>query len=427
MPELRRFSDGPPQIAAFNVLNGLDLHMKEQRASNATPKTGKQPAPLRVYRFSPKVIIIAGPPASGKSYAARKLADELGYDFLRLDGFTHKVAEQYGGDIEVVRQPNTYNDFKNIFLPLLRARRYRDIVFEGCRISHPHIHQAFLDALDDIYSPFTIVRPFYLNPPRDVRLQRFTLRRVRQTKDAVKAGKPLPANTPFCEMLEPVLDGYAVIEDSDDIFRWAEANRDAVHPGVPETDREVFKAIAEADSFNPFYQTIEYQDRVLVPGFTQSGLAWQNILKLGVEFKGKTLCDYGCMHGYYTFKTEEMGAAGVGLDMDQGAVDLANHLAEAKGSGCHFMVYDITTPLKQKYDIILALNVLHRTGKFELTTEIMFAHCNECILEVGESQLPVIIAEATRQGFKLMRNIPSHRTQSCIGPRRILHMARKEA
>lgn len=167
MPELRRFSDGPPQIAAFNVLNELDLHMKEQRASNATPKTGKQPAPLRVYRFSPKVIIIAGPPASGKSYAARKLADELGYDFLRLDGFTHKVAEQYGGDIEVVRQPNTYNDFKNIFLPLLRARRYRDIVFEGCRISHPHIHQAFLDALDDIYSPFTIVRPFYLNPPRE--------------------------------------------------------------------------------------------------------------------------------------------------------------------------------------------------------------------------------------------------------------------
>ncbi|XXJ18709.1 hypothetical protein ACR42D_03980 [Desulfovibrio caledoniensis] len=45
----------------------------------------------------------------------------------------------------------------------------------------------------------------------------------------------------------------------------------------------------------------------------------------------------------------------------------------------------------------------------------------------GEGQLPVIIAEATRQGFKLMRNIPSHRTQSCIGPRRILHMARKES
>jgi cytidylate kinase len=401
--------------------------MKEQCSPKAAAKTGEQAVPERIYRFSPKVILIAGPPAGGKSHAARRLADELGYDLLRLDAFTHKVAEKYGGDIEVVRQPGTYADFKEIFIPLLRARRYRDIVFEGCRISHPHIHQAFLDALDDIYSPFTIVGAFYLNPPRDVRLQRFTLRRVRQTKEAVKSGGPLPANTPFCEMLEPVLNGYREVEDTEDILGWAEANRDAVHPGVPEADREVFKAIAEAESFNPFYQTIEYRGRVLVPGFTQSGLAWQNILKLGVEFRGKTLCDYGCMHGYYTFKAEEMGAAGVGLDMDEGAVNLANYLAGAKGSGCHFMVYDITTPLKQKYDIILALNVLHRTGKFELTTQVMFAHCNECILEVGESQLPVIIAEATRQGFKLVRNIPSHRTQSCIGPRRILHMARKEA
>jgi cytidylate kinase len=400
--------------------------MKEQCTTKSAAETGNQAAPERIYRFSPKVIIVAGPPAAGKSFAAHRLAEDMGYDLLRLDGFTHQVAERHGGDIESVRHPGTYKDFKDIFLPHLRARRFRNLVFEGCRVSHPHIHQAFLDALDDIYSPFTIVQPFYLNPPREVRMQRFALRRVRQTKEAVKAGKPLPANTPFCEMLEPVLDGYEVVEDSDDIVRWAEANRDAVHPGVPEADRKVFKAIAEADSFNPFYQTIEYRGRVLVPGFTQSGLAWQNILKLGVEFTGKTLCDYGCMHGYYTFKAEEMGAAGVGLDMDKGAVDLANYLAGAKGSGCHFMVYDITTPLKQKYDIILALNVLHRTGKFELTTEIMFAHCNECILEVGESQLPVIIAEATRQGFKLARNIPSHRTQSCIGPRRILHMVRKE-
>jgi cytidylate kinase len=403
--------------------------MKEPSATQAatvSKQTGEQTATERIYRFSPKVILIAGPPAAGKSFAARQLARDLDYSLLRLDAFTPKVAARYGGDIEAVRQPATYSDFKGIFIRKLRGLRYGNIVLEGCRVSHAHIHQAFLDALDDIYSPFTIVQPFYINPPREIRMERFTLRRVRKTKEALRAGSPLPAGTPFCETLEPVLPGYEVVADTDDIIRWAEANRDAAHPGVPQADREVFKTIAEADSFNPFYQTIEYRGRVLVPGFTQSGLAWQNILKLGVDFAGKTLCDYGCMHGYYTFKAEEMGAAGVGLDMDRGAVELANRLATAKGSGCHFMVYDITTPLKRKYDIILALNVLHRTGKFELTTEIMFAHCNECILEVGESQLPVIIAEATRQGFKLKRNLPSHRQQSCIGPRRILHMARRE-
>ncbi|MBI9079248.1 MAG: class I SAM-dependent methyltransferase [Pseudodesulfovibrio sp.] len=131
------------------------------------------------------------------------------------------------------------------------------------------------------------------------------------------------------------------------------------------------------------------------------------------------------MHGYYTFKAEEAGAIGVGVDKDKGSIDLCQYLAEIKRSQCSFMVYDINTPFKQKYDIIMALNVLHRTGQFEHTTANMFRHCNECILEVGESQLSVIISESVRQGFKLKRNIPSHRQQSCIGPRRVLHMERQ--
>ena len=400
--------------------------MTQPSAHAADKKTGTRRQPPRTYRFSPKVVIIAGPPAAGKSFAAKRLADEFGYTLLRLDGITPDVAAKYGAKIDIVRHPDTYQDFKQYFATFLRGHRFEDIVLEGCRVSHPHIHKAFLEALKDLYSPFTVVQCFYLNPSREVRMERFLLRKIQAAKSAIKSGKGKPADTrPFCETLEPVLPDYQVVEQTDDILAWAEANRDAVHPGVPEADREVFRAIAEATSFNPFYQTIEYRGRILVPGFTQSSLAWDNILKLEVDFAGKTLCDYGCMHGYYTFKAEEMGAVGVGLDMDQGAVDLANYLASVKNSNCHFMVYDITTPLRQRYDIILALNVLHRTGQFELTTEIMFAHCDECILEVGEQQLPVIIGEGTRQGFKLRRNIPSHRTQSCIGPRRILHMVRK--
>ncbi|NDV18538.1 methyltransferase domain-containing protein [Pseudodesulfovibrio sp. JC047] len=378
------------------------------------------------YHFSPKVVIIAGPPAGGKSYAAQMLADDFGYAQIRLDAITPTVAQKYGGDIETVRHPKTYLDFKNNFIQILRTLRYQDIVFEGCRISHPHIHQAFLDALCDMYSPYTIRQSFYLKPARDVRMERFLLRTIRQTKQAIKTGSQPHQPGQFCEMLEPVLPDFKEVQDSDVIGEWAEANRKTTHPGIAVEDRDIFKTIAEADSFNPFYQTIESNGRVLVPGFTQSPLTWKNMLKLGVNFTGKTLCDYGCMHGYYTFKAEEMGAHGTGMDMDQGAISLSTNLATAKRSNCQFMVYDITTPLPQKYDIILALNVLHRTGKFELTTKIMFEHCNETILEVGESQLPVILGEGTRQGFSLASNLPSHRYQSCIGPRRVLHMVRQE-
>lgn len=403
--------------------------MKKQQVLTSPVETAAGRQPRREYHFSPKIVVIAGPPAAGKSYVKDRLVSEFGYQPLLLDCINPSIAHKYGGDIETVRDPKTYKDYTAAFSQFLRANRYRNIVFEGCRISHPHIFQAFMQVVNDLYSPFTIVQGFYLNPPRQVRVDRFLLRKIQNAKKDIKgeegAIKAIRTHQ-FCEYLEPILPGFTEVTDDSAILEWAEANRHTAHPGIPEEGRAVFKAIAEADSFNPFYQTIEYRGRILVPGFTQSVLAWGNILKLDIDFTGKTLCDYGCMHGYYTFKAEEMGAEGVGLDVDQGAVDLANYLASVKQSHCHFMVYDITTPLRQKYDIILALNVLHRTGKFELTTQIMFAHCNECILEVGESQLPVIIAEGTCQGFKLKRNIPSHRQQSCIGPRRMLHMARKK-
>ena len=402
--------------------------MLEQNISPARPEESVKAAPGLTYEFSPRVVVLAGPPACGKSYAAKQLRHDFGYKVISLDGINIEIKKKYGNDIEAVRNPETYNDYKLAFGKILRGLRYRDLVLEGCRVSHPHIFEAFRNTLYDLYSPYTFFQPFYLNPPEEVRKERYLLRKISLIKKGVKDGDPgvseAAMKQPFCEMLEPVLPGFAEVEDAAAVMQWAAHFQGQAHPGVPEEDRAAFKAVAESESFNPFYQTIEYRGRTLVPGFTASGLAWDNILKLGVDFRGKSLCDYGCMHGYYSFKAEEAGAACVGLDVDQGAVDLSNHLARLKGSNSHFMVYDINTPLGRQFDVIMALNVLHRTGKFELTVENMFRHCRECILEVGQSQLPVIIGEGVRQGFKLLKNIPSHRTQSCIGPRRLLHMAK---
>jgi len=414
------------RIQQANIKTKWTTDMAEQYLPVAETVAAKRPASGRSYRFSPKVAIIAGLPCAGKSHTAQRLVEEFGYLLLNLDRINSIVAKKFGGDIDAVRDPGTYGEFKPEFSSFLRKNRYRDIVFEGCRISHQHIYQAFVDVLCDLYSPFTIVQPFYLNPPTDVRMKQYTLRKVLYSKRKIKKGDPGVSEAelvkPFSYDPEPILDGFLVTANSNRIIQWARDNADQAHPGVSPENREIFKAIAEAESFNPFYQTIEHQGRILVPGFTESPKAWANILRLGVNFQGKTLCDYGCMHGYYSFKAEEQGALSVGVDMDQGAIALANYLAGRKNSQCHFMLYDITTPLRQRYDIIMALNVLHRTTNFEQATGIMFRHCNECILEVGESQLPFIIAEGTRQGFKLMRNIPSHRQQSCIGPRRVLHM-----
>ena len=93
-----------------------------------------------LYAHSPKVIVIAGAPASGKSTVAERIAEECGYLSLGLDAINTRIADTLKIGIDDLRQPHpaVFKEFKMAFLYKLRENRFRDIVLEGCRISHPH-------------------------------------------------------------------------------------------------------------------------------------------------------------------------------------------------------------------------------------------------------------------------------------------------
>ena len=384
-----------------------------------------------IYCHSPKSIVIAGPPAAGKSTAARQLRDTLGYSLLSLDEINSAISANLNIEISQLRQPHPAisKEFTENFLSRIRNLRYTNIVVEGCRISHPHVFGAFKSALANAYGEYVIVKPFYLNPDRDVREKQYLLRQAVLAKNAAKYGDTDALyklkheySKGFCDYLEPILNEFEEVKSASQIIDYALASKDARHKNLPLQHQNLIKQIAESGTFNPFYQRVEVGNEIVIRGFTDSVKSWENILNFHVQFEGKKVCDIGCMHGYYSFKAEELGATVTGFDIDHGAITAAKHIAQSRNSSCAFDVFNVENPFAVQFDIIFALNVLHRVKKFELVCRNIFHSANEFILEIGEIQLQQLLSLAKEFGLRMKKVIKSHRCSDVVGQRVLLHI-----
>ncbi len=305
--------------------------------------------------------------------------------------------------------------------------RYSNIVIEGCRLSHPHVFDTFQHAIICAYGNYTIVKCFYLNPPD--RHKHYILRQAKLLNKFLKEKDneallhfKREQQKGFTQHLEPPLPKFEVVEDRLFIEKYALNSAEWKHPGLPTGYEQVVKDIAESGTFNPFYQRVEINGYIIIPGFTESEKSWINIKKFNIEFNGKKICDIGCMHGYYSFKAEECGSFSTGIDIDTGAIKAAKIIAKYRNSISEFKTYNSENRFTSKYDIILALNVLHRVSDFRKVCQNIFISSSEAILEVGESQISNIITIGKENQFTLKKAIKSHRNSEVIGQRILLHM-----
>jgi len=123
---------------------------------------------------------------------------------------------------------------------------------------------------------------------------------------------------------------------------------------VPYTEEEI-NFILTTNHFE--YQQVYVSASQATQGQDRSG----TLQLLDDDLTGKTMLDIGCAYGYFCFEAEKRKAARVvGTELKRHRFLGANILKEILGSRCEFYFQDIfTNPVKEKFDIVLFLNVIH--------------------------------------------------------------------
>lgn len=167
-----------------------------------------------------------------------------------------------------------------------------------------------------------------------------------------------------------------------------------------------------------FKGAYEYQD-VEIAGYSIIGLSkshktWERLNAI-IDFKGKSVCDYGCNYGFFCFKAEEAGADRViGIDVSPGITSLASSIGMTKNSKVLFETAELKNYSPPNSDIIMALNVLHHTGNNHHILKNIFRHAQTAIFEIPIDDIKVItkVANGYNHGAEIIIN--SHREDRCI-------------
>ncbi|MFH1914872.1 MAG: methyltransferase [Pseudomonadota bacterium] len=393
---------------------------------------------MHPYHESPKIIILAGPRCSGKTHTGERIASELGFACISQDHIRLAIQEEQKIDSAELFHPASKPHYKKAFMRKLREVRFSDIVIEGARMSQPFVFDAFTEALVTEYGQYVIAQAFYLLPPMPARYDRYSQRLSRIVQQFEKERK---SKNPDLQKLErfaqaitsgfdafpdlPDRNIFQVTESPEAVFDWIHAHLEDIHPLYPAKHAALIAEIASSNSpYSPFYQTLDIRGERIVQGQTLSHHTWDNITRLGIDWKGKQVCEVGCNNGYFLFKAEEQGAVCTGYDVNQGSIDAANSIKRYVGSSVRFEKKNVSQSFDVKSDILMALNVLHYIPELDAFVTKMATQSTELILEIGEKQIEQILPVAVRHGHTLRKTLASHRQQGVLGRRVILHLAK---
>jgi 2-polyprenyl-3-methyl-5-hydroxy-6-metoxy-1,4-benzoquinol methylase len=146
------------------------------------------------------------------------------------------------------------------------------------------------------------------------------------------------------------------------------------------------RTLAEQENYDRYYQDIPLPYGLSIKGYERSTLSF-GIISRNVNFRGQTVLDIGCYHGYSTFGAENAGAVEVtGLDRDDRVLNTTRWIGRIWGYKANFVcagIDDYTIP--KKYDIIMCLNMIHHTDRPKDVIEKIFKLGNMIILEADDN------------------------------------------
>jgi len=189
--------------------------------------------------------------------------------------------------------------------------------------------------------------------------------------------------------------------DSEKEFSFSEFMRLLRPEMVTVTREEVLSFISELENlqnYDRYYQTIDLPYGISLLGYERTELTWQLIAKL-VDFRGKTVLDAGCYHGFCCRGAEDAGARRVfGLDRVPKIIENAKRIGDMWGYETSFIQADLDEFTDSvDFDIVMCLNTIQYCKNPRKVVEKLFA-CGS-----------TVIWEAHREFKKLFDAVPTHR------------------
>jgi len=350
-----------------------------------------------------KLLIVVGESGSGKTRFAKRYAKDYQATYLDFDLlFDYRDTQ------------NGCAKFVDKLISLIKTSNHTSFVLDG------YIFYNMPSAGFNIFPqvPLTIA---YLEDKLDAKINLclcFAAPHILHRRQLDKVQRdPLHQNPKktkaiLQEEVEAKFFGVVVLDDNPILVDTTNDAFPAInHITFPQRWQELL-LLSDLEDMNhdQFYQDINLPSGVLLHGYSESAKTWDRLSSM-IEFKGKSVLDMGCFHGFFSFKTEEAGAKTVtGIDNDIQPLNVASRIGWLKNARAVFSKGDMDNlAIKQIYDIVLVLNMLHYSKNIDQALQNIFRIGNLIVFEIPMEQEKIISQHAYKYGFKLSIKADSYR------------------
>ena len=354
---------------------------------------------LRNNLKNPK-IFITGVTATGKTYLAKKISEKLNIEYYDFDVHFGKDKEDKIGIISV----NTDPKYEEKFLNNLPNSFVTDAIPYTSRY---HYFRKYRKNNQDVLVICTLKSDIIKWMKNVINKNFYTV------KDCYDRDNPLYKinyydawlyfyNTEILEIrptffYDSILNKMVIIEE----FRKIKEDIIAQLEKLKRKNQPLLKDYL--DTFDPTIHDKFYQDIECIKfiGYSKSYETWNRIKDL-VDWKGKSIIDLGCYHGYFCFKAEHAGASRViGLEKFDVILEITRMIKHINKSFVDFQIWECGQETPQA-DIALILNLLHHIPNVDETLQNIKAKIG--IFEIEKSQI-----ELVKKYYKIIREVQSHR------------------
>jgi len=347
-----------------------------------------------------KVLIVAGPSCSGKTAFAKFECKKSGSEYLDFD-----LLFDY-------KDPANFESFSQKLNSLMLASNNNSFVLDGYLINSGSSLLYLQEELKaDISFALCLAAP---NVIKD--------RQLKQRK-----GDPLAPESISKETIEKTInDCYFSMQSSPFSLRLIDTSKDgfdeieiADFPG--RWQELVFISELEDMPHDKYYQDIKLPSGATIKGYSEVKETWERLSAL-IDFKGRSVVDFGPFHGFFCFEIERAGASQiVGVEKNEHALEVARRLSWINNSKVNFVHGDIQTFNSGKvFDVALVLNMLHHVPDQAKALKNVFSCADTVVFEIELSCDAILKKVAKELSFEEETSMGSAR-----GTRKIMVMQRK--